>query len=935
MRMTKKVQKRSGAVVNFRKSYIRNDIIKAAVDAGISETEVGELVDKIVDEATNEIENRFYRYDLIPNVENIYDIVEKLLFKHSLFDVVRQYIVQRENRRNEWLNKKDKLSHLKKFKVIKRDGSKEQFNFAKLSDFLAECIDNPFPLENISSEDILNMVLMYIYDNIETSKVIDALIFVVTSMFERDLEYETLAARMMLRKMRKEVLHTSYVYGSEESNQQYKDKFIQNIKYAVEQGLLHDQLLNGLDDEFLSELIDPALDEKLGYIGLCTLYDRYLLRDKDGRLLELPQYFFARIACGVSLYEPEEKKKEVIRDFYYVYSNLLFMPSTPTLFNAGTWYSQTASCYLNTVDDNLNSIFRVYRDNALMSKHSGGIATDWSYIRATGAKISSINIESQGVVPFLKILNDTTIAISRSGRRRGATAVYLEVWHYDIEDFCDLRRNVGDERRRTHDLNTAVWVPDLFMERVLENKEWTLFSPDETPDLHRLYGNDFRKAYEEYERKAEAGEIRLYKKVKAKKLWIKIINSLYTTGHPWICYKDTINLRSPQDHDGVVHSSNLCTEITLNTKASKLDSNGCIEELGETAVCVLGSLVLPNFVQDGKFDFELLEKVVRIAIRHLDNVIDVCYYPIPEAEKSSTTHRALGMGCMGLQDALWKLGYGCIDNKKAYQFCHQLYERISYFAIDQSSDLAKERGPYKTFKGSKWDRGIFPFDTLEIVRKHRSQEKYCQFPELQLELDWNSLKEKVKKYGMRNSHVLAIAPTATIATICGVTCPSVEPIYKNLFVRSNMTGEFIIFNRYLVEDLKKAGVWNKDIIDQIKYYDGSIQRIKEIPDEIKKKYKTAFEIDQRVLVDLAAIRGAFIDQSQSLNIFMDTTDGNYVSNTYIHAWKRGLKTTYYLRTLGASGIEKSSLDIKKYGYTQLRDKAQVCSLDGGECEACQ
>jgi ribonucleoside-diphosphate reductase alpha chain len=581
---------------------------------------------------------------------------------------------------------------------------------------------------------------------------------------------------------------------------------------------------------------------------------------------------------------------------------MYFVPSTPTLFHSGTNHPQLSSCYLNTVEDDLGHIFKVIGDNAQMSKWSGGIGTDFTNLRGIGALIKGTGVESQGIVPFLKVANDTTAAINRSGKRRGAAVVYLETWHIDIEDFLELRKNTGDERRRTHDMNTANWIPDLFMERVRQDGDWTLFSPDETSDLHHIYGQEFNVAYKNYERLADEGKIRLFRRMKAKDLWRKMITMLYETGHPWITFKDPSNIRSPQDHVGVVHNSNLCTEITLNNSAE------------ETAVCNLGSLNLKYFVKDGVFDQELVSRVVPIAIRMLDNVVDINFYPTKEGEVSNKRHRPIGLGIMGYHDALYQLDIN-FDSDQAVQFADTSMETISYYAILASSQLAQEKGAYETFKGSKWDRGLLPVDTIQLLEQAREM----QIPVDRTErLDWSVVRESIRQYGMRNSNTMAIAPTSNLANITDAV-PANEPIYKNLYVKSNQAGDFTVINSYLIEDLKKIGLWNPSIADKIKYFDGSIAQIAEIPANLREKYKEVFEIDPKWLIKAAAYRGKWMDQSQSLNIFYRGVSGKEIADVYMYAWEMGVKTTYYLRTLAISQVEKSTVNINEFGTTHRRD----------------
>jgi ribonucleoside-diphosphate reductase alpha chain len=672
----------------------------------------------------------------------------------------------------------------------------------------------------------------------------------------------------------------------------------------------------------------PERDTLFTYLGAQVLYDRYFLKNLKQEILETPQYFWMRIAMGLALNEPADREAWALK-FYDVISSLHYVPSTPTLFHSGTNHPQMSSCYLTTVNDELSHILKCVGDNAQLSKWSGGLGNDWTNIRGTGALIKSTNVGSQGVVPFLKIVDATTAAINRSGKRRGATCVYLECWHYDFEDFLELRKNTGDERRRTHDTNTASWIPDLFMKRVMEDGAWTLFSPDETPDLHDLHGRAFELRYQEYERMADAGDIRLFRRLRAVDLWRRMITMLYETGHPWITFKDPCNVRSPQDHVGVVHSSNLCTEITLNTSSD------------ETAVCNLGSINLSRHVDDGALTYDRLKYTIKMAVRMLDNVIDLNFYPTEEARRSNLRHRPIGLGIMGVQDALYLLNLP-FDSDDAVAFSDRLQEFVSYHAILSSSELSAEKGAYESFPGSKWDRGIFPVDTLDLLQSERGMSIDV---DRRSWLDWEPVRAHVKAHGLRNSNMMAIAPTATIANIAGCV-PSIEPIYKNMYVKSNFSGEFTIINRFLVSDLKELGLWDEDMMEKVKYYDGSVQAIQEIPDSVRAKYKEVFEIDPSWIVQHAAYRGKWIDQSQSVNVFTTTTSGKQISDVYLYAWRMGLKTTYYLRTLGASSIEKSTLDSKSKKFagaahvvtpepvpaTRVKN---ACSIEDPTCEACQ
>ncbi|UCH85352.1 MAG: ribonucleoside-diphosphate reductase subunit alpha, partial [Candidatus Latescibacterota bacterium] len=786
---------------------------------------------------------------------------------------------------------------------------------------------------HVDKDEIIRDTKLAIYDGISTREINQAIILALRARIEKDSVYSSLAARLLLNDLYKDVI------GIDEFEDSFYLIYRASFRSAIERGVSEGRLDPRLLDFDLMELarsLEPERDRLLQYLGTQVLYDRYFLKDLDQRFLEAPQFFWMRIAMGLAILEPTTggtRERRAI-EFYDTISRLLYVPSTPTLFHSGTKHPQMSSCYLTTVEDDLSHIMKSISDNAQLSKWSGGLGNDWSNIRATGSLIKSTNVGSQGVVPFLKIVDATTAAINRSGKRRGATCVYLETWHYDIEDFMELRKNTGDERRRTHDTNTAHWIPDLFMKRVQADDEWTLFSPDETPDLHQLYGSKFEARYKTYEDMAERGEIKLFRKVRAVDLWRKMITMLFETGHPWITFKDPCNIRSPQDHAGVVHSSNLCTEITLNTS------------IEETAVCNLGSINLAQHMCRGHLDEQLLADTVTTAIRMLDNVIDLNFYPTAESKIANLRHRPIGLGVMGLQDALYELNFN-FDEDAAVEFSDATQEFIAYHAILASSKLAAEKGWYPSYQGSKWFRGILPVDTVALLEEERGIPTGINSGS---RLDWTPVREHVAAHGMRNSNCMAIAPTATIANIAGCF-PSVEPIYKNIYVKSNFSGEFTVINAHLVNDLKRLGLWSPDMIDKLKFYDGSLQRITDIPADIRAKYKEVFEIDPEWIVLHAAHRGKWIDQSQSLNIFTKSTSGKLISDIYKNAWEKGLKTTYYLRTLGASAIEKSTLD-----HNQTRDAATAvtsevegpvgtfvaasvsdssCLVDDPTCEACQ
>ncbi|MEM4255449.1 MAG: ribonucleoside-diphosphate reductase subunit alpha [Candidatus Norongarragalinales archaeon] len=887
------VIKRNGEVVDFDPSRIKNAITKAVKAVGTHLPE--EALEQITLEVCGEIETRFTEF--YPNVENIQDIVEKHLVKHGMYEIAKEYILYRAKRNEEReLERKHNIekSLLGKLRVKKRDGKIVMFDINRVKKTIARVSQG---FDAVSPDLIAKEVIKNVYDGVSTEEIEKALVLASSSFIEMDPAYSYTSARLFLQKLYKEAIGRSITEN--ELDSAYREQFVEGIAESVKLGLLDKRMLE-FDAKDLAKELKLDRDLLFGYLGIQTLYERYFLKTEEGRRIELPQAFWMRVAMGLAI--EENDKNEKAKEFYDVLSSLRFVSSTPTLFHSGTTHPQLSSCYLTTVKDDLAHIFKCLGDNAQLSKWSGGLGNDWTNLRATGAWIKTTKVESQGVIPFLKIANDVTVAINRSGKRRGATCAYLETWHLDIEDFLDLRKNTGDERRRTHDMNTANWIPDLFMKRVMEDGTWTLFSPEEVPELHDSYGMKFEKLYTEYEEKARNGKIKKHKVVSASKLWRKMLGMLFETGHPWITFKDPCNIRSPQDHAGVVHSSNLCTEITLNTSAE------------ETAVCNLGSVNLERHVFDGKIDYELLAKTVKTAIRMLDNVIDINFYPTVEAQTSNKRHRPVGLGIMGVADMFFMMDLN-FDSEAAVQTSDKVMEFISYHAILASSELAKERGAYESYKGSKWDRGIFPIDTLNILERERG----VKIPYARNEtLDWTQVREHVKKHGMRNSNTMAIAPTATISNIAGCF-PTNEPIFKNIYVKANISGEFTIVNSYLIQDLKKMGLWNREMLEQLKYYDGSLQLIASIPQKLKEKYKEAFEIEPEVLIRHAAARGKWIDQSQSLNIFYKGVSGKRLSEIYMYAWMMGLKTTYYLRTLAASQIEKSTLDASKFGFTQKRE----------------
>lgn len=820
-----------------------------------------------------------------PTVEQVQDLVENTLMERGYFTVAKAYILYRFRQSEERKQEVVKEIEAQRLMIVHNNGEMEQFSREKMREYIQEFTHGYESI--IDTEEISAQVEREVYDGIKTSEMARLVTLVLRARIEKDPAYAIVAARQLNRRILDEVVGIQTGQSAEERVSAYRSAFVRNIKRGV-QAKKYDERLLGFNLEELAQALEPSRDDLFRYIGIETLHDRYFVSIEGEGLIESPQIMWMRIAMGLALNEKALDRRAI--EFYHVMSQMHFVPSTPTLFHAGTPHPQLSSCYLNIVEDDLKHIFKVYGDNAMLSKWAGGIGTCWSKLRGMGAQLKSSGITSQGVVPFLKIANDVTVAINRSGRRRGATCVYMENWHIDFEDFLELRKNTGDERRRTHDMNTASWISDLFMKRVKEDGQWTLFSPDEAKDLTETYGKQFEALYTKYEEMADRGEIRLFKRLKARDLWKKQLGMLFETGHPWITFKDPSNIRSPQDHVGVVHSSNLCTEITLNTSAE------------ETAVCNLGSVNYPKHIKEGVFDAEMVKQTVTTAMRMLDNVIDLNFYPTEEARVSNMRHRPVGLGIMGFQDALYMLNIP-FDSDACVEFSDSSMEIIAYYTILASTELARERGAYESFKGSKWDRGIFPVDTIALLEDERGISTGVDRTE---RLDWSVVREAVRQHGMRNSNTMAIAPTATIANIVG-SIPGNEPIYKNIYVKSNISGDFVIVNEYLVNDLKKIGLWNEEILSAIKYNDGSLRDIQSIPLELKQKYKETFEIDMRYLVQAGVSRGKWIDQSQSLNIFFSGTSGQELSELYLYAWESGLKTTYYLRSMAATQVEKSTV----------------------------
>lgn len=919
------MRRHSRTLIHFNSEKI-STAIKLAYQAVEGENatasrRVLELVDSLTQQVTKEVE-RCINSDGFIRVEAIQDLVERTLMRNDLHKVARTYILYREERMlaREAKRKKDaeKGNLAPLIQVELEDGSLCDLDDAYLHKVVTQACAHLTEVDPLS---IVEETKRNLFNGVKMSDVHKAMIMSARTKIEIEPNYSFVAARLLLNDMHHEALKFLDLPMAE-TIEEKKEIYPQILKKFIEVGISHDHLseeLRKFDLEKLGQALKIEQDLQFTYLGLQTLYDRYFIHH-DGIRFELPQIFLMRVAMGLAI--EEKNKNERAIEFYNLLSSFDYMSSTPTLFNSATQRSQLSSCYLTYVPDDLAGIYDAFKENALLSKFAGGLGNDWSAVRSMGAHIKGTNGKSQGVVPFLKVANDTAVAVNQGGKRKGAVCAYLESWHLDVEEFIDLRKNTGDDRRRTHDMNTANWVPDLFMKRVVENKEWTLFSPDDTPDLHELYGFEFDKAYIAYEEKADRKEIKNFKRLPALSLWRKMLGLIYETGHPWITFKDPCNLRSPQQHSGVVHSSNLCTEITLNTSVD------------EIAVCNLGSVNLAQHVTENGIDSKKLEKTIRTAIRMLDNVIDINYYAVAQAKKSNLRHRPIGLGLMGFQDALYKLNIP-YASQEAVEFADRAMEIISYYAIQASTELAEERGVYSSYEGSLWSQGILPIDSIENLKAYRGQ--YLDM-DTSKTLDWDKLRERVKMVGMRNSNVMAIAPTATISNICGVT-QSIEPTYQNLYVKSNLSGEFTVVNPYLVRDLKALNLWDEVLVNDLKYFDGSVQKIDRIPESLKKKYATSFEIDAKWLIEAASRRTKWIDQSQSLNIYIDKPSGKRMDEVYKMAWLKGLKTTYYCRALGASDAEKSTISRSKLNAVQAMNQAtnepKMCSIDDPECEACQ
>lgn len=927
------VRKRDGRVLTFDPALITRAIQKAFC-AEHKFSEISQLDDKLLqvaDAITEAVVLEVQEEALTDagvTVEHIQDVVERQLMKQEYFSVARRYILYRaEHSKIRQLRAEERMDSAEPFPgtMVNRDGQLENLDFERLRgqvDNACEGLD-----DTCSSGELLEEVEKQFFNGITPREIGRSMVLAARARIEKDPDYDTVAGRLVLNIIYRESLGKSAASGDLKAL--YQEKFGEFIQTGIDALRISPELAT-FDLAELASAIDSERDALFPYLGLQTIYDRYLLHI-DGRRFEAPQYFWMRVAMGLAIQEENKTARAI--EFYNILSTFRFTSATPTLFNSGTLHPQLSSCYLSTVSDDLDSIFKAIGDNAKLSKWAGGLGNDWTNIRATNSHIKGTNGQSQGVIPFLKVVSDTAVAVNQGGKRKGAVCSYLESWHLDVEEFLDLRKNTGDERRRTHDMHTANWIPDLFMKRVTEKKDWTLFSPDETPDLHDLYGKAFEERYEQYEEMAAEGKIKLTRKVPAVDLWRKMLTRVFETGHPWITFKDPSNIRSPQDHSGVVHSSNLCTEILLNTSAD------------ETAVCNLGSINMLNHITDGELDLEKLEATVNTAVRMLDNVIDINFYPTEEAKNANQRHRPVGLGLMGFQDALSACGIS-YASEEAVEFADRSMEAISYFAISASSNLAGERGTYSSYEGSKWDRGLLPIDTVAVLEEERGMPIDM---DKSTSMDWDKVRELVSRNGIRNSNVMAIAPTATISTIVGVT-QSIEPTYKHLFVKSNLSGEFVQINVKLVNELKERGLWDAEMLEKIKYFDGALGEIPDLPEDIKGRFATAFEIDPSWIIRCASRRQKWIDMGQSLNLYLGQPSGRRLDEMYRMAWQAGLKTTYYLRSLGATQVEKSTVDINKFGVqprwmknasasadiaVERQPEVQQCSIDNPDCEACQ
>lgn len=934
--------RRNGAVVAFEPSKIAVALMKAFLavhgTTGAASASVRETVDALTEAVVRAL-LRSRPSGGTFHIEDVQDHVELGLMRGGHHEVARAYVLYRERRAQERLAKgeAEQAAVLESGIAVTENGQRVPLDLGKLAALISSSCEGLGA--DVKPDPILAETKRNLYDGVPMDEVYKAAILAARTLIEKDPGYTRATARLLLHTIRKEILGEEVTQA--EMHARYAEYFPGFIKKGVQAELL-DERLQQYDLAKLGAALKAERDFQFDYLGLQTLFDRYFLHT-EGKRIEMPQAFFMRVAMGLALNEIDREARAI--EFYEVLSSFDFMSSTPTLFNSGTRRSQLSSCYLTTVSDDLDGIYEALKENALLSKFAGGLGNDWTPVRALGSHIKGTNGKSQGVVPFLKVVNDTAVAVNQGGKRKGAVCAYLESWHLDIEEFLELRKNTGDDRRRTHDMNTANWIPDLFMKRVLEGGDWTLFSPSTCPDLHDKFGKAFEEAYTAYEAKADRGEIKLFKRMPAKDLWRRMLSMLFETGHPWITFKDACNVRSPQQHVGVVHSSNLCTEITLNTNDN------------EIAVCNLGSVNLVQHLKDGangkEIDHEKLKKTVSTAMRMLDNVIDINYYAVKKARDSNLRHRPVGLGLMGFQDALYALRTPYASDA-AVEFADRSMEAICYYAYWASTQLAEERGRYSSYRGSLWDRGILPIDSLDLLAEARGGHVDV---DRSTTLDWNALRSRIAAHGMRNSNCVAIAPTATISNIIGVDA-SIEPCFGNLSVKSNLSGEFTVINESLVRDLKKLGLWDDVMVMDLKHFDGSLRRIDRVPEELKSLYATAFEVEPVWLVEAAARRQKWIDQAQSLNIYMAGASGKKLDETYKLAWQRGLKTTYYLRTIGATHAEKST--VSKAGQlnavsngtpTMVSAPApaavapaeeavpatdiKFCSIDNPDCEACQ
>ncbi|MCX7185355.1 MAG: ribonucleoside-diphosphate reductase subunit alpha [Nitrosospira sp.] len=922
-----KIIRRNGSVASFEPGKISIAMTKAFIAVNGGQGAISTRVREVVGRLTNDVVSALIRHQPEGgtfHIEDIQDQVELALMRSGEHDVARSYVLYREERTRERAKQKAEVAAETPASVLHvlENGHRTPLDTTRLLALIeSSCAGLG---ETVNGTLILKATLKDLYDGVPAEEVRKSVILSARALIEKEPAYSYVTARLLLHTIRFEVLGEEVI--QQEMVSRYADYFPGFIKRGIDAELL-DARMAQFDLPRLAKILDATRDLKFGYLGLQTLYDRYFLHVQDQRI-ELPQAFFMRVAMGLALNEVDREARAI--EFYHVLSNFDFMSSTPTLFNSGTCRSQLSSCYLTTVADNLDGIYEAIKENALLAKYAGGLGNDWTPVRAMGSHIKGTNGKSQGVVPFLKVVSDTAVAVNQGGKRKGAVCSYLETWHLDIEEFLELRKNTGDDRRRTHDMNTANWVPDLFMKRVMEGGEWTLFSPSDVPDLHEKFGKPFEQAYLAYEEKAARGEVSLYKKIPAQQLWRKMLSMLFETGHPWITFKDPCNIRSPQNHVGVVHSSNLCTEITLNTSAD------------EIAVCNLGSINLAAHISDGKLDADKLKRTVSTAMRMLDNVVDINFYAVAKARNSNLKHRPVGLGIMGFQDCLHMLRIP-YASEQAVEFADHSMEAVAYQAYWASTELAEERGCYASYRGSLWDRGILPQDTLDLLKEERGG--YVEV-DTSATLEWDALRERIKKHGMRNSNCLAIAPTATISNIIGVSA-SIEPTYQNLYVKSNLSGEFTIANERLVRDLRELGLWDEVMISDLKYFDGALSKIDRAPAEIRRLYATAFEIEPQWLIEAASRRQKWIDQAQSLNIYMAGVSGKRLDETYKLAWLRGLKTTYYLRTLGATSAEKSTVKagvlnavpadggMTMTSMVSTVTEMKYCSIDNPECESCQ